>query len=239
MKQLNFKFLGGRVKFIILGLGIEEKKCKELEKLSSHYEAIFTNFYKINEFMMAIDSITVPVIALIDIDDRMSDRLKLGVDLKSREDVYTFFATINNDPDTRVRLLNFGAVTNISKPFHAEEILRKSLTYLFSNNVMKINDINFNVNLKTREIRFKNNLLSLQPKTYDLLVFLIENGGRIINRDEIMFNIFADSPNVSTRNVDTLIKQIRKETHFELIETIRGVGYRYDNTRDYYNENNF
>jgi two-component system phosphate regulon response regulator PhoB len=61
-----------------------------------------------------------------------------------------------------------------------------------------------------------------------LLVYLIEHRGRVRSREDLLEDVWGYKPGVSTRTVDTHVKRLRDKlgTAGELIETVRGTGYR-------------
>ena len=61
-----------------------------------------------------------------------------------------------------------------------------------------------------------------------LVVYLIENRGRVRSRDDLLENVWGYRPGVSTRTVDTHVKRLRDKlgAASHLIETVRGTGYR-------------
>lgn len=70
-------------------------------------------------------------------------------------------------------------------------------------------------------------VLTLQE--FKLLVTLIERRGRVQSRDSLLENVWDMSSEVTTRTIDTHIKRLRQKLGEEgkLIETIRGIGYRF------------
>jgi two-component system, OmpR family, response regulator RegX3 len=77
----------------------------------------------------------------------------------------------------------------------------------------------------------------LRRKEFDLLSLLMENAGRLLTRDVLIDRIWGSDYFGDTKTLDVHIKRLR--THIEedpsnprLITTIRGVGYRFDVTRD-------
>jgi two-component system, OmpR family, phosphate regulon response regulator PhoB len=61
-----------------------------------------------------------------------------------------------------------------------------------------------------------------------LLVYLIEHRGRVRSREDLLEDVWGYKPGVSTRTVDTHVKRLRDKlgSAGELIETVRGTGYR-------------
>ena len=77
----------------------------------------------------------------------------------------------------------------------------------------------------------------LRRKEFELLSLLMENAGRVLTRDVLIDRIWGSDYYGDTKTLDVHIKRLR--THVEedpsnprLITTIRGVGYRFDATKD-------
>jgi two-component system, OmpR family, response regulator RegX3 len=77
----------------------------------------------------------------------------------------------------------------------------------------------------------------LRRKEFELLSLLMENAGRLLTRDVLIDRIWGSDYFGDTKTLDVHIKRLR--THVEedpsspkLITTIRGVGYRFDASRD-------
>lgn len=62
-----------------------------------------------------------------------------------------------------------------------------------------------------------------------LLIYLMESKGRVRSREELLGDVWGYKPGVSTRTVDTHVKRLRDklDTAGDLIETVRGMGYRF------------
>jgi len=67
----------------------------------------------------------------------------------------------------------------------------------------------------------------LTVKEFDLLCLLLENKGNILTREQLLSKIWKTDADVETRTVDVHIRYLRKKLSDEnIIETIRGIGYR-------------
>ncbi|MBQ9623146.1 MAG: response regulator transcription factor [Treponema sp.] len=67
----------------------------------------------------------------------------------------------------------------------------------------------------------------LTVKEFDLLCLLLENRGNIITREQLLSKIWKTDADVETRTIDVHIRYLRKKLNDEnIIETIRGIGYR-------------
>jgi two-component system OmpR family response regulator len=73
-------------------------------------------------------------------------------------------------------------------------------------------------------------VVPLEPKVFDLLVFLIRHRDRVLTRDEILDRVWGSEVVVDSHTVDNFIGALKKKlaaprARFEL-KTVRGVGFR-------------
>ena len=80
------------------------------------------------------------------------------------------------------------------------------------------------------EVRIANgDPVQLTPSEFKLLQTLAGNPGRVFRRSELLDNTIGAGVIVTERNIDTHVKSVRKklDEKGDLIETVRGVGYRF------------
>jgi two-component system phosphate regulon response regulator PhoB len=84
------------------------------------------------------------------------------------------------------------------------------------------------VDLRTHEVRFAGEQLSLRPLEFKLLVTLLGEPGRVFSRAELLAEVWGIRDASSTRTVDVHIKRLRSNLGraADLIETVHGFGYR-------------
>ena len=72
--------------------------------------------------------------------------------------------------------------------------------------------------------------LLLTPKEYDLLVYFINNKGIALSREQLLNNIWNYDYLGNYRTIDTHIKMLRNNLgeYRDLITTVRGMGYKFD-----------
>lgn len=82
---------------------------------------------------------------------------------------------------------------------------------------------------KTREVKRGNNLVDLTPREFDLLHFLMKHENQVLNREQIVTNVWGFDYYGDTNVVDVYIRYLRKKVDCNidvpLIHTVRGVGY--------------
>lgn len=140
--------------------------------------------------------------------------------------------TALGEVDDRVEGLDSGADDYLAKPFAMQELLARLRALLrrpaeSHQEVMDIGGIH--MDLGRHEVTVRGTRVRLTVKEFAVLEYLLRNRGVAVPRDEILRHCwdFASSP--FSNIVDAHIKQLRKKLsdhHGELIETIRGIGYR-------------
>lgn len=139
--------------------------------------------------------------------------------------------TALNTTDDKVVGLDAGADDYLSKPFAFKELLAR-VHALFRRPKQSFPDIltlsDVSVNTTSREVTYKNKIISLTLKEFMVLEYLIRNKNKVVSRDELYSHAwdFADSSFSNT--VDVHIKNLRKKIkdNGKIIQTIRGVGYK-------------
>ena len=83
------------------------------------------------------------------------------------------------------------------------------------------------MDLRTRTAAFAGSPLALRTLEFELLAELARNAGRVVKRDGLLDRVWGLSFAGGTRTVDVHVAQLRKKLgRPDLIQTIRGVGYR-------------
>jgi len=90
------------------------------------------------------------------------------------------------------------------------------------------------LNQVTYEVAVEGGQVELTLKEYQLLLFLVKNPGRVFTRAELLDHVWGAEYFGGTRTVDVYIRRLRAKTGGagEMLETIRGVGYRLVPLRD-------
>ena len=87
------------------------------------------------------------------------------------------------------------------------------------------------MNLEAHDVSVYEQSIILTALEFKLLKHLLKRKGRVQTRDQLLGDVWGYSSEVTTRTVDTHIKRLREKLGKtgELIQTIRGVGYRFNN----------
>lgn len=166
--------------------------------------------------------------------DKQAEIFKLTAELNVRENVEVLFAVNDINQEQRVRWLSLGALNYFFEPFKAEEVChfinlisKKSQITDKSNDKFWVVDDLLKINLKNYEVYYLGTKANLDKSSTSVLLYLMSKSGATVSREELI-NEAITSTECSSRNVDTYIKKIRKETCYDIIQTVRGVGYMYN-----------
>ena len=144
-----------------------------------------------------------------------------------QEQIPVIFITAKGELKDKVKGLNMGADDYIVKPFEMEELIARvnSLLRRFKGTISLPN---IKIKTKTHEVQKEGLKVSLTPKEYDLLIYLIENAGNILTREQILASVW-DKEMEDTRTVDLHLARLRKKLGLEnVIKTLPKVGYLFE-----------
>ena len=134
--------------------------------------------------------------------------------------------------------LELGADDYITKPFSIREllarvkaVLRRSSSDEISEEIYEIGRLK--VDFERHEVLINNEKVELTLKEFELLEILIKNKGKILRRETLLDKVWVYEYIGETRTVDVHIRYLRKKVEDDdknpkFIETIRGVGYRFN-----------
>jgi len=170
-----------------------------------------------------------PDIIILDLNLPDGSGLDICREIKKISQTPVLILTANSSSEDEIGGLRSGADDYISKPFNFE-ILNLRINTLIRKNTR--DEIILSPSLKIIPREFKVLLgdvaLNTSPKEYDLLLFLWENRGNYLSRENIINHIWGFDYYGDLRTVDTHINRLKKKTAGGgiIIESKRGRGYR-------------
>ncbi|WP_195989324.1 response regulator transcription factor [Clostridium sp. D53t1_180928_C8] len=205
-----------------------------------------SNGYKVITANNGIDAVKIaieekPSLILLDLMIPGKDGYDVCKEVRSNNEIRNtpiIMLTAKSEELDKILGLELGADDYITKPFSVRELLArvKAVLRRFSivepeSNILVFGDLT--ADFDKREILVKDKKLDLTLKEFELLEILIRNKGKILTRDTLLDKIWGYEYIGETRTVDVHIRYLRKKIEADdknpkLIETIRGVGYRFN-----------
>jgi DNA-binding response OmpR family regulator len=127
--------------------------------------------------------------------------------------------SIISETDNKIRLLNAGSDRYLKKPFSSAELwaviraAKRRSSNAIEEKGEKIITENGHLIIDPNNltIKYKNKKLNLNSKEFNIIYYLCLNKNRIINRQELLENIWDCNTNIFTKTVDVHISKIRKK----------------------------
>ena len=138
--------------------------------------------------------------------------------------------TARDSVDDRVKGLELGADDYLVKPFHLTELRARVRALLRRSQGEASNQMNVGrlaLDVAQKRIWFAGNEVRLSGREYTVLEFLALNAGGYYTRDALLEHVWPGDTSVDPRTVDTYIRYLRRKLGDEVIETVRGLGYRF------------
>jgi DNA-binding response OmpR family regulator len=138
--------------------------------------------------------------------------------------------------EDRVRGLDCGADDYLVKPFSNDELLARVWALLrrlipeTRNEVRMLQIQDIQVDLMARTVLRNGRPIELEPRQFELLVFLMQNRNQIVTREMIAATVWEQPEATWTNVVEVYINHLRKKLELPgttpLLQTVRGKGYR-------------
>ena len=183
-------------------------------------------------------------LAILDIKMPRMDGMELLLKIRKKSVMPIIFLTSKDDEVDELLGLRIGADVYIKKPFsqrllieRIKALLRRRELDENANNGDDKNNAIFRDNLmmdqSRHECTWKGNPLNLTVTEFLLLKSLAYRPGLVKNRDQLIDTAYGENIYVDDRTIDSHIKRLRKkfraiDPSFSQIETLYGVGYRYN-----------
>lgn len=180
--------------------------------------------------------------SLLDVNLPDGDGYMVCREIRKNSQMPIIFLTACDDEIHTVLALEQGADDYIAKPFRIREllarmkaILRRSGTYANQptqdKSIIQVGDAQ--VNIHTAKVYRGEEEIILTAMEYKLLLIFIQHRGENISRQQILSQIWDDAGDfVNDNTLSVYVKRLRKKLgdseESQLIQTVRGIGYRMD-----------
>lgn len=177
-----------------------------------------------------------PDLAILDIMMPKKTGMQVCEILRSNpafRDTLIIFLTALNDEATQIKGLESGADDYVSKPI-SPKVLTSRVNALFrritkdEGNVLKLE--NMIIDPERFVVIINKEEIILAKKEFELLHLLASRPGRVFVRNEILSQVWGEEVIVGDRTIDVHIRKIRQKLGIDCITTVKGVGYKFDNS---------
>ena len=165
-----------------------------------------------------------------------------GVELARRlkqddlfKDLPIILLTARGEEEDKVRGLEIGADDYVTKPFSPKELIARIKAVLrrsgknIEDEVLMVSDISLDVG--KHRITISGKTVDVSPTEFKLMRFFMTHQDKVYSRTQLLDQVWGRSVYVEERTVDVHIRRLRKILNKydrdELIQTVRGFGYRF------------
>ncbi len=147
-------------------------------------------------------------------------------------DTIIAFLTARNEDYSQIAGFESGADDYIAKPIKPRVLisrikaLLKRRGHTVTESVTEIAGLTIDRNTYT--LTKDGNELTLPKKEFELLAFLATKPGKVFTRDEILNRVWGNEVVVGDRTIDVHIRRLREKIGNNVIRTIKGVGYKFE-----------
>jgi two-component system, OmpR family, alkaline phosphatase synthesis response regulator PhoP len=177
----------------------------------------------------------IPNLILLDLMLPRLDGVETCRRLKADErlrDIPVIMVTAKAEEADKIKGLEIGADDYVTKPFSAKELVARVKAHL-RRREGSIPEKSFqygtlSVDTVKHEIRFNGGEIDLTAKEFELLLYMLENRGRVLTRDMILNHVWGYDYFGSTRTVDVHVTRLRQKIPLltDAISTIKSFGYK-------------
>lgn len=156
--------------------------------------------------------------------------------LREKSDVPIIMLTAKVDEENILNGFNIGTDDYVIKPFSPKQLIARvnAIIKRVKNNKSKLsfNNGDLIIDKDSYEVFKNNNLITLTPSEYKILLQLAENKNKVFTRGDIISKTMEDDSFVYDRIVDSHIKNIRAKIEDDnkkpkYILTVHGIGYKF------------
>lgn len=157
-------------------------------------------------------------------------KLRQNTDLTS---AYILFLTARNEEYSEIAGFEAGADDYVYKPIKPRALMsrinaivrRKSLTV--KTDARSVSHRGITIDPSSYTVTKEGVELAFPKKEFELLYLLISKPGKVFTREKILNKIWGENVYVVDRTIDVHIRKIREKIGDDLIQTVKGVGYKF------------
>ncbi len=214
----------------------DERRMREI--LIAYFEKEDFRVFEAEDGEEALELFETEKIDLILLDIMMPkiDGYQVAESIRKRSDVPMIMITAKSEEADKIQGFRLGVDDYVTKPFSPKVLVAKSINLLkrvegtigskegtLSLGCVSVNTISF-------EVQVDGEPITLAPKEYELLLYLMRNKNKVLSRDMILNHVWGFDYYGDLRTVDTHIKKLRKKMGdaSDYIKTVIRAGYKFE-----------
>lgn len=219
----------------------DEKNIRNVIKEYAKFDGFET--FEAEDGMQAVEMCRTQDFDLIIMDIMMPklDGYSAVREIRKTKQIPVIMLSARGEEYDRLFGFELGVDDYVTKPFSPKELLARIRAVMKrsaapapagDNNVLKFEGLE--INMSGREVFVDGKPVSLTPKEYDLLFYLVRNKGIALSREKLLEEVWGYDFYGDDRTVDTHIKMLRNSLgdYRKFIVTLRGMGYKFDAGRE-------
>jgi two-component system response regulator RegX3 len=188
--------------------------------------------FSAEEFDLVLLDLMIPEVSGVDVCRK----------IRSTSQVPIIMLTAKDSEIDKVVGLELGADDYVTKPYSSRELVARIKAVLRRGSVESSSDgevsgvhaaAGIRMDVERHQVTVNGDLISLPLKEFELLEFLLRNPGRVLTRGQLIDRVWGGDYYGDTKTLDVHIKRLRSKIEVDpanpvLIQTIRGLGYKFE-----------
>lgn len=174
-------------------------------------------------------------LVLLDLMMPKKDGWEVCKEIREFSNIPIIMLTARDQTMDIVKGLNIGADDYITKPFKEVELIARINAVLrrFTDEKSEINIAGLTWSSDYRSLSYKNKILSLTRKEFELLGLFLKNQNRIFTREDLLNIVWGAETDIEDRTIDSHLRNLRDKLRKEgfpverYLQTVWGLGYRW------------
>ena len=160
--------------------------------------------------------------------------------IRAKSQVPIIMLTAKDTEVDKVVGLELGADDYVTKPYSKAELVARIKAVLRRRGDTDVSDSSVIsagpvvIDVERHQVKINNELIAFPLKEFELLEFLVRNSGRVLTRTQLIDRVWGSDYFGDTKTLDVHVKRLRAKIESDpanpvYIQTIRGLGYKFEN----------